>query len=133
MNDYWSLNVGNCGTQQAPVWTRDLFGTNPDGTYGPQFHLLNPPHCWTQNMSQPEKPVAPFPASMDGCVYEEDLFTNFTISQINAHNRETEGPLLLFHSAHSIHSPLETLPDAFDRFSFIDDHSDTPSKSRRAG
>ena len=23
-------------------------GTNEDGTAGPQYHLLNPEHCWVQ-------------------------------------------------------------------------------------
>ena len=36
------------------------------------------------------------------------------------HN-ETMGPLLAFHSAHSIHAPLEVVPDAYDRFAFIQD------------
>ena len=50
MNDYWSLNVGNCGTKTAPIWTRDLWGTNADGTEGPQYQYLNRKACWVQNM-----------------------------------------------------------------------------------
>ena len=121
MNDYWSLNVGNCGSAKAPVWTRDLWGTNADGTEGPQFHLLNPPHCWVQNMTGAEDPVAPYPSDAAGCTYEEDRFTNFTVAHILGHSM-ADGPLLAFHSSHSIPSPLEVVSDAFDRFSSIDYH-----------
>ena len=34
------------------------------------------------------------------------------------------GPMLAFHAAHSIHTPLETLPDSFERFAFIEDSED---------
>jgi len=61
---------------------------------------------WVQNMSRAEQPVAPFPKNMDGCVYEEDVFTNFTVKHIMGHNT-SDGPLLAFHAAHSIHTPLE--------------------------
>ena len=32
--------------------------------------------------------------------------------------------MLAFHAAHSIHTPLETLPDSFERFAFIEDSED---------
>lgn len=32
--------------------------------------------------------------------------------------------MLAFHAAHSIHTPLETLPDAFEHFAFIEDSED---------
>merc|ERR1719247_258293 len=81
MNDYYSLNVGECqdAVVNTRVFNRDLYGTNPDGSAGPQYHLLNPKHCWVQNMTGAEDPVAPFPKSMAGCTYEEDIFTNFTV------------------------------------------------------
>ena len=106
---------------QAPVWTRDLYGTNEGGSEGPQFAALSPPHCWVQNMSGAEDPVAPFPNSTAGCIYEEDLFTNFTVKHILAHDA-ADGPLLAFHAAHSIHTPLEVVPDAYERFTFIETH-----------
>lgn len=123
MNDYWSLNVGNCGSERNPVWVRDLYGTNQDGTSSPQYHLLNPEHCWVQNMTGAENPVKPFPVSTANCVYEENLFTDFTLKHIMEHDPVTGGPLLVFHSAHSIHTPLEIVPDAYERFHFID-HED---------
>lgn len=77
MNDYYSLNVGTCISHPpagpangSRVFQRDLYGTNPDGSHGPQYQLLNPQHCWVQNMTGAEDPVAPFPKSMDGCVCE---------------------------------------------------------------
>ena len=132
MNDYYSLNVGQCPdpVSNTSVFQRDLFGTNADGTAGPQYQLLNPKSCWVQNMTGAENPVAPFPIPMAGCVYEEDLFTNFTISHIMAHGTDAAtgvGPLLVFHAAHSIHTPLEVVPDAYEKFAFIED-----SKFRRA-
>jgi arylsulfatase A-like enzyme len=73
MNDYYSLNVGECTDAAAGnsrVFNRDLYGTNPDGSAGPQYHMLNPKRCWVQNMTGAEDPVAPFPKSMDGCACE---------------------------------------------------------------
>jgi arylsulfatase A-like enzyme len=67
-----------------------------------------------------ENPVAPFPKDMEDCTYVEDIFTNHTVGQILAHNPAEDGPLFAFHASHSIHSPLEVVPDAFDKFSFID-------------
>lgn len=62
-------------------------------------------------MTDPERPVKPFPAnSSQPCVYEEDLFTDFTRQQILAHD-PADGPLLVFHAAHSIHTPLEVRSD----------------------
>ena len=128
MNDYYSLNVGQCPDPaiggRARVFNRDLYGTNSDGSAGPQYHLRNPKHCWVQNMTGAENPVAPFPKSMAGCNYEEDIFTNFTITHIHKHNPDSDGPLLAFHAAHSIHTPLETVPVAFQRFAFIQDSED---------
>ena len=126
MNDYYSLNVGQCPDpgSNGSVFNRDLYGTNEDGTAGPQYHLLNPRHCWVQNMTGAENPVAPFPKEMSGCNYEEDIFTNFTVAHIIKHSPDTDGPLLAFHAAHSIHTPLETLPDSFERFAFIEDSED---------
>ena len=54
---------------------------------------------------------------------EEDIFTNFTIRHINQH-LASDGPMLAFHAAHSIHTPLETVPDAFEHFAFITDSED---------
>ena len=121
MNDYWSLNVGNCGTKAAPIWTRDLWGTNADGTEGPQYQYLNRKACWVQNMSGAEDPVAPFPNATN-CVYEEDIFTNWTVEHILAHDTDHDGPMLAFHAPHSVHTPLEVPKDAFDRFDFIPWH-----------
>ena len=73
-------------------------------------------------MTGAENPVKPYPVLPEGCVYEEDLFTNFSVKHIMEHDYDTEGPMLLFHSAHSIHTPLEIVPDAYDRFDFIDYH-----------
>lgn len=50
---------------------------------------------------------------------EEDIFTNFTVGHIEQH--DAKSPLLAFHAAHSIHTPLEVVPDAFEHFSFIHD------------
>ena len=137
--DYWSLNVGRCGS----AWTRDLFGTDgyPAGQAGPQYDKLNPPECWVQNMSSPEAHVQPYPTAgppavlpngslpqpeptqRAGCVYEEDLFTNFTVRQILAHDAAADGPLLVFHAAHSIHTPLEAPRQALEAFAGVDDRN----------
>jgi len=37
-----------------------------------------------------EDPVAPFPKDMDGCSYEDDIFTNFTKSHILKHDPAAE-------------------------------------------
>merc|ERR1712195_440241 len=122
-NDYWSFGKrpddGGCSVNGSSSATRDLWGTNPDGTSGPQHHLLNDAHCWGSPSGR-ESHNTVFPANMTGCKYEEDLFTDFTVDHIMQHN-ETMGPLLAFHSAHSIHAPLEVVPDAYDRFAFIQD------------
>eukprot|EP00966_Prymnesium_polylepis_P146061 3373841-Prymnesium_polylepis.1 len=73
-------------------------------------------------MSGAEDPVAPYPRDTSGCTYEDDLFTNFTVDHILRHDASKDGPLLAFHSAHSIHTPLEVVPDAYARFASIDFH-----------
>lgn len=122
-NDYWSFGKtpddGGCTLPGETGVARDLFGTNPDGTAGPQYHLANAAHCWLRPDGNEAGYAHPFPNNMSGCAYEDDIFTNFTVRQIMEHDDQS-GPLLAFHSAHSIHAPLEVVPDAYDKFSFID-------------
>jgi len=126
-NDYWSFNTAeSCPNEKGSPFTRDLWGSaagTPEKD-GPQTQLLNPPHCLVQNMTQDEKPVKPFPANMEGCVYEEDLFTNHSLSHIAKHDTVADGPMLLFHSSHSIHSPLEVPPGPFGKFEGLIDYRD---------
>lgn len=120
-NDYWSFGKdpddGGCHVRNSSSMARDLFGTNPDGTSGPQYHLVTGEHCWGTSTGGAGGRV--FPANMTECAYEDDLFTNFTVKHILQHDAD-DGPLLAFHAAHSIHAPLEVVPDAYERFSFVD-------------
>jgi arylsulfatase I/J len=57
---------------------------------------------------------------MTGCVYLEERISNHTIANILAHDPATDGPLFAFHATHSVHVPLEVVPDAFERFASLD-------------
>lgn len=49
--------------------------------------------------------------------YEEDLFADHTIDAINTH--DPAQPMFLFHSFHSLHTPLEVPQTQLDKFKFI--------------
>ena len=53
----------------------------------------------------------------EGCVYEEDLLLNFTLTTIAAHNPST--PLFLYFAPHSVHMPLEVPAAQLAKFSNV--------------
>jgi len=50
--------------------------------------------------------------------YEEDLFTNYSLTKIWSH--DVSEPMFLFHSFHLIHSPLQVPQRALDMFAGVD-------------
>ena len=55
-------------------------------------------------------------------LYEEDLFTNRTLSVIAAHDASNvSAPLFLLHAFHLVHTPLQVPASALARFPDIDD------------
>jgi arylsulfatase I/J len=57
---------------------------------------------------------------LNGTAYEEELFTNHSLSVIDAHDPAAGAPLFLFHAFHLIHTPLQVPQAYIDRFSFVD-------------
>ena len=94
--DYWTSNTGGwCG---ASEWT-DLWGSD-----GPAYGKNNSWACTDQ-------------AQLPHCVYEDDMFTNFTVNAIRAHNASQ--PLFLYFAPHAVHLPLEVPAGQLQRFNFI--------------
>lgn len=79
----------------------DLWGSD-----GPAFGKNNSWAC-----SQTNQPAS--------CHYEDDIFTNFTLAQIAAHDPST--PLFLYWAAHNVHEPLECPEAQLDKFQFVYD------------
>ena len=52
-----------------------------------------------------------------GCRYEDDIFTNFTLANIAAHDPTT--PLMVYFAPHSVHMPLEVPAAQLAKFSNI--------------
>jgi arylsulfatase B len=105
-NDYWnSLVVGGTAAASTqgfcplPLNLTDLWKDS-----GPAYGMNNSWACSQDNQAP-------------GCVYEDELFTNFAINAIN--NNPSGTPLFLYFAPHSVHAPLE-VPDAqLAKFSFI--------------
>ncbi len=97
-NDYWDMTTGGwCG---AGAWT-DLWASTE-----PAIGLNNSWACTQANQ----------PAS---CKYEDDLFVNFTLDAIRAHDPAV--PLFAYYAPHSVHMPLEVPAAQLAKFSFITD------------
>ena len=56
----------------------------------------------------------------EGCIYEDDLFTDKILSSIDEHDVDT--PFFLVWAPHSVHRPLEVPADVLEQFSFIEDN-----------
>ena len=56
-------------------------------------------------------------AAQEGCVYEDALFTEFAIAEIEAHDPST--PLYLYYAPHAVHDPLEVPTAYLEKFLFI--------------
>lgn len=102
-NDYWTYiggtGGGYCADNSVPF--TDLWGTN-----GPAYGKNNSWAC-----SQGHQAA--------DCVYEDALFTNFTVNAIA--NHDTTVPLFLYLAFHNVHAPLEVPAADLARFAFIDD------------
>jgi arylsulfatase B len=84
----WTLATGDwCGAEPyTDLWAHDA----------PAFGQNNSWACSQQ-------------AQGGGCRYEDDIFTNFTLEAILAHDPLT--PLMVYYAPHIVHMPLE-VPDA---------------------
>lgn len=82
-NDYWTSVTGDwCGSKQyTDLWAHDA----------PAFGLNNSWSCDQEHQA--------------GCAYEDDIFANFTVAAINAHNPAT--PMFIYFAPHNIHMPLQ--------------------------
>lgn len=103
-NDYWtSTTTGWCDTADPSngVPFTDLWGSE-----GPAFGKNNSWAC-----SQVNQPAS--------CHYEDDIFTNFTLAQIAAHDPTT--PFFLYFAAHNVHEPLECPEAQLDKFQYVYD------------
>ena len=100
---FTSTTTGWCDTADPAngVPYTDLWGSS-----GPAFGKNNSWAC-----SQTHQPAS--------CVYEDALFTNFTVAQIMAHDAAT--PLFLYFAAHNVHEPLEAPAAQLDAFAFVYD------------
>lgn len=101
-NDYWTFtnsNEGYCsdeGRAFTDLWedTAPAYGRN---------------NSWACSQANQAK----------GCVYEDDLFTQFAVNAISSHDAST--PLFLYYAPHSVHTPLEVPAAQLAKFSFIND------------
>ena len=104
-NDYFtSTTTGWCDTADPAngVPYTDLWASA-----GPALGRNNSWSC-----SQTHQPAS--------CVYEDALFTNFTVAQILAHDAAT--PLFLYFAPHNVHEPLEAPQAQLDAFAFVYDN-----------
>lgn len=106
-NDYWRQTVGKCnntgedGTNAGTTQIVDLWDTTK-----PAHGQNNTPTCSQKNQHE-------------GCVYEDQLFTDRVMAAIDG--RDQEKPFFIFWAPHIVHTPLQ-VPDAYlERFAFIDD------------
>lgn len=99
-NDYWTSTISagsyaaNCPGQLTDLWASD----------GPAYGQNNSWSC-----SQAHQPSS--------CVYEDDIFTNFVLDKLQAH--DPSQPFFLYFTPHSIHEPLEVPQAQLDKFAFI--------------
>ena len=105
-NGYWSMDAGKCETgiyqNETKEWIYDLWADD-----GPaSAYTINPEGCSDTDQ--------------DGCVYEDDLFTDKILTSIDEHDVDT--PFFLVWAPHSVHRPLEVPADILEQFSFIDDN-----------
>ena len=105
-NGYWSMDAGKCLTglyqNETKEWIYDLWADD-----GPASdYTVNSEGCSDTDQ--------------DGCVYEDDLFTDKILASIDEHDVDT--PFFLVWAPHSVHRPLEVPADILDQFSFIDDN-----------
>lgn len=97
-NDYWtSTTSGWCKKGQYT----DLWASS-----GPAYGLNSSWAC-----SQAHQPAS--------CKYEEDVFANFTLSALRAHDPAV--PLFMYYAPHSVHVPLEVPAAQLAKFAFIQD------------
>lgn len=87
-NDNWQYTTGNwCGKDvYTDLWAHDA----------PAFGQNNSWACSQRNQAE-------------GCRYEDDIFTNFTIAGIMDH--DIKKPMMIYFAPHNIHQPLQ-VPDA---------------------
>ena len=101
-NDYWSSITGDwCGNgAYTDLW----------GSVEPAYGVNN---SWTCSQKR-----------QTGCKYEDDIFTNFTLSSISSHDPST--PLMVYFAPHSVHMPLECPAQQLAKFSNIS--TDNPDR-----
>lgn len=102
-NDYWtSTTTGWCDKADGTgVPFTDLWGSD-----GPAFGKNNSWAC-----SQVNQPST--------CIYEDNIFTNFTLQTIQDHDPST--PYFLYFAPHNVHEPLEAPQAQLDKFQFVYD------------
>jgi arylsulfatase B len=100
-NDYWTNQLGGGSFCTSPRAFTDLWLD-----HGPAFGQNNSWACSQSNQ-------------LASCVYEDDLFTQFAIDEINAH--DPSQPLFLYFAPHSVHEPLEVPAAQLAKFDFINE------------
>ena len=97
-NDYWTQQTGDwCAAPTVDLWQ--------DGR--PALGMNNSLKCSQSNQAA-------------GCVYEDDLFTDFAVARIAEHNASA-APLFLYFAPHSVHLPLEVPQAQLAKFAFVND------------
>ena len=97
-NGYWNFETGDwCGAPTVDLWEDSA----------PALGRNNSLSCSQANQAP-------------GCVYEDDLFTDFAVARIAEHNASA-APLFLYFAPHSVHLPLEVPQAQLDKFKFIND------------
>ena len=116
-NDYWtsqSIPAKNSGSEGFCTDEKDkkTIFTDLWRNDRPAWGMNNSQEC-----SQEYQPSS--------CLYEDEIFADFVIKQIQAHNTKgnnsSKKPFFLYYAPHSIHGPLEVPQEQLDKFSFIDD------------
>lgn len=96
--DYWTSQTGDfCD----PALYVDLYGSD-----APAYGVNNSLACSQTNQA--------------GCVYEDDIFVNFTLGVIARHDPAT--PLFYYLALHNTHEPLEAPEANLKRFKFVYDN-----------
>ena len=96
-NDYWTSATGD--------WCGDKAYTDLWATTTPAYGQNNSLDC-----SQAHQPPS--------CRYEDDIFVNFTVSAIAAHDPSV--PLFLYFAPHNVHLPLEVPAAQLAKFAFVE-------------
>lgn len=101
-NDYWSYTNAGEGycSQEARAFT-DLWSDT-----APAYGRNDSWACSQSNQAA-------------GCVYIDELFTNFTVDAINA--QDPSSPLFFYFAPHNAHTPLEVPDEYLNKFAFIND------------